>query len=83
MTSGYTKDLDKLVNNAIFHEDCDNMIVIKDDYGNDYEVSDLKVFKEHIKFYHSKNGKGDGSIHEENGFWFKVTEEFYDSVMNL
>ena len=30
LTSGYTKDLDKLVNNAIFHEDCDNMIVIKD-----------------------------------------------------
>ena len=59
------------------------MIVIKDDYGNDYEVPDLKVFKEHIKFYHSKNGKGDGSIHEENGFWFRVTEEFYDSVMNL
>ena len=59
------------------------MIVIKDDYGNDYEVSDLKAFKEHIKSYHSRNGKGDGSIHEENGFWFKVTVEFYDSVMNL
>ena len=32
------------------------MIVIKDDYGNDYEVSDLKAFKEHIKSYHSRNG---------------------------
>tara|TARA_Y100000389_G_scaffold205139_1_gene263932 strand:- start:3714 stop:4286 length:573 start_codon:yes stop_codon:yes gene_type:complete len=30
LTSGYKKDLKKLVNNAIFHEDCDNMIVIKD-----------------------------------------------------
>ena len=59
------------------------MIVLKDDYGNDYEVSDLKAFKEHIKLSHSSNGKGDGSIHEENCFWFKVTEEFYDSVMNL
>ena len=59
------------------------MIVIKDDYGNDYEVSDLKAFKEHIKLNHSNNGKGDGSIHEENGFWFEVTEEFYDFIMNL
>ena len=30
LTSGYKKDLKKLVNKAIFHEDCDNMIVIKD-----------------------------------------------------
>tara|TARA_Y100000590_G_C15204111_1_gene819880 strand:+ start:90 stop:662 length:573 start_codon:yes stop_codon:yes gene_type:complete len=30
LTSGYTKDLNKLVNNAIFHEDCDDMVLIKD-----------------------------------------------------
>ena len=59
------------------------MKVIKDDFGNDYEVSDLEAFKEHIKQYHSNNGIGDGSIHEENGYWFKVTQEFYDYVMNL
>ena len=35
------------------------MKVIKDDYGNDYEVSDMEAFKQHIKLYHSKNGKGD------------------------
>ena len=54
------------------------MKVIKDDYGKKYEVSDFEAFKKHIKLYHSKNGKGDGSIHEENGYWFKVTEEFYN-----
>ena len=59
------------------------MKVIKDDYGNDYEVSDMEAFKQHIKLNHTKNGKGDGSIHEENSYWFKVTEEFYDYVMNL
>ena len=59
------------------------MIVIKDDYGKEYEVSDFDAFKKHIKIYHSKNEKGDGSIHEENGFWFKVTEEFYDYIMDL
>ena len=30
LTSGYTKDLDKLVNQAIFHENCDDMVMIKD-----------------------------------------------------
>ena len=59
------------------------MKVIKDDCGNEYKVSDFEAFKKHIRLYHSKNGKGDGSIHEENGFWFKVTEEFYDYVMDL
>ena len=29
------------------------------------------------------DGKGDGSLHEENGYWFRVTEEFYDYVMEL
>ena len=59
------------------------MKVLKDDYGNDYKVVDFEAFKEHIRLYHSKNGKGDGSIHEENGYWFKVTEKFYDYIMNL
>ena len=30
LTDGYTKDLDKLVNKAIFHEKYDDMILIKD-----------------------------------------------------
>ena len=30
LTEGYTKDLDKLVNKAIFHEKYDDMILIKD-----------------------------------------------------
>ena len=59
------------------------MTVIKDDYGKDYEVKDLNAFKDHIQKYHSVNGRGDGSLHEENGYWFKVTDEFYEYVMSL
>jgi hypothetical protein len=59
------------------------MTIIKDDYGKEYKVLDLNAFKKHLEQYHSVNGKGDGSVHEENGYWFCVTEEFYDFVMGL
>ncbi len=59
------------------------MEIIKDDYGRDYKVLNIEAFKDHIEKYHSNNGKGDGSLHEENGYWFKVTEEFYDYIINL
>ncbi|MFL2603488.1 MAG: hypothetical protein ACJ0PP_00965 [Flavobacteriaceae bacterium] len=59
------------------------MITIKDDYGKDYKVLDVQAFKNHIEKYHSYNGKGDGSLHEENGYWFKISEEFYKKIMSL
>ena len=59
------------------------MITIKDDYGKDYEVLDVQAFKNHIEKYHSYNGKGDGSLHEENGYWFKISDEFYQKIMSL
>ena len=40
------------------------MKIIKDDYGKDYEVSNLEAFKNHIKKYISIDRFGDGSIHE-------------------
>ena len=58
-------------------------IIIKDDYGKDYKVSDLQVFKNNIEKYHSYNGKADGSLHEENGYWFRVTEDYYNYIMSL
>ena len=48
-----------------------------------YTIPDVQAFKNHIEKYHSYNGKGDGSLHEENGYWFRVTEVFYKYVMSL
>lgn len=59
------------------------MVQIKDDYGKMYTILDVQAFKNHIEKYHSYNGKGDGSLHEENGHWFRVTEVFYTEVMSL
>ena len=56
-------------------------IIIKDYYGENYQIDDLERFKNHIIDYHSINGKGDNSLHEENGRYFKITDEFYKEII--
>ncbi len=58
-------------------------VIIKDYYGKDYEIHDLEKFKKHIIDYHSINGRGDNSLHEENGRYFTVTNKFYEKIINL
>ena len=50
---------------------------------NEYVIQDIISFKEHIIKYHTLDGKPDGSIHEENGYYFKVDNEFYNKLKNL
>ena len=52
--------------------------VLKDDSGNNVEV-DLKVFIDHINQYH-KTGT---SIHDENGHYFTVDEEFRKKLKKI
>ena len=52
--------------------------VLKDDSGNNVEV-DLKVFIDHINQYH-KTGT---SIHDENGHYFTVNEEFRKQLKKI
>jgi len=57
-------------------------IHIKDDYVKIHEIQDLKAFKNNIERHHSHNGKGDGSLHEENRYWLRVTGDFYNYVIS-
>ncbi|GEM_PF-1738598 len=59
------------------------MAKLIDIYGNEYVVQDIVTFKEHIIKHHTADGKPDGSIHEENGYYFKVDNEFYNKLKNL
>ena len=52
--------------------------VLKDDSENNVEV-DLKVFINHINQYH-KTGT---SIHDENGHYFTVNEEFIKKLKKI
>ena len=57
--------------------------IIKDDFGNDFIIEDLKMFKNHLTAFHTNQGRGDNSVHEENGRYFTITEKFYKKIMQL
>lgn len=38
--------------------------------GKTYQIDDFDKFINHINDYHTINGRGDGSIHEEEGYYF-------------
>ena len=59
------------------------MVKIKDIEGRDYIIEDLDRFISHLEDFHTVNGKADGSLHEENGYYFKVTQDFLEQIIDL
>ena len=47
-----------------------------------YIVKNSKHFFEHLEKFHTDKGKGNNSIHEENGYYFTVTNDFYKSIVD-
>ena len=56
---------------------------IQDDNGNDYTINDLNEFRNHIIKYHSINGRGDNSLHIEDGRNFTVSQKFFNKILSL
>ena len=54
-------------------------VSIKDNDGNDYFIKDLKSFYQHILEYHASGT----SIHEENGHYFTVNDDFRSKIKKL
>ena len=52
---------------------------IKDMNNNLYTIYDIDSFFDHIYKFHSEGT----SIHEENGFYFEVNEEFREKIRNM
>lgn len=55
-------------------------MIINDIYGNPFEIKDIKNFKYHIKKHHTIGGIPDNSLHEEEGFYFRVDEKFFNQL---
>ena len=52
------------------------VLSIKDNKGNDYKIKDLNSFYQHILEYHASGT----SIHEENGHYFTVNDDFRSKI---
>ena len=57
--------------------------IIKSDDGREYLIPDINIFFKHLTDFHTVNGKGNNSLHYENGFYSTVTHEFYPSVKKM
>lgn len=56
-----------------------NTVSIKDNNNDDYVIKDLKSFYQHILDYHAFGT----SLHEENGHYFTVNDEFRSMINKL
>ena len=52
---------------------------IKDNNGHDYVIKDIESFYQHILDYHSSGT----SLHEENGYYFTINDEFRSKIKKL
>ena len=55
-------------------------LILIDNSSREYIVKDPRRLYNHLIEYHSINEKADHSVHEENGFYFTVTEELFNKV---
>jgi hypothetical protein len=58
-------------------------LTLIDNGSREYIVKDPRRLYEHLIEYHTTNEKADHSVHEENGFYFTVTEEMFKKVENF
>ena len=52
---------------------------IKDNNGYDYVITDIESFYQHIQDYHPSGT----SLHEENGHYFTVDDDFRFKIKTL
>ena len=52
---------------------------IEDNNGKDYIIRDIESFYQHILDYHSSGT----SLHEENGHYFTINNEFRSKIKKL
>ena len=60
-----------------------NELILTDNSSREYIVKDPRRLYNHLIEYHTTNEKADQSVHEENSFYFTVTEELFNKVENF
>jgi hypothetical protein len=60
-----------------------NELILTDNSSREYAAKDPKRLYDHLIEYHTTNKTPDHSVHEENGFYFTVTEDLFKKVENF
>jgi len=56
-------------------------LLLHDMDNRPYAVADVDRFMDHLDAFHTNaQGEGDNSVHEENGYYFKITPDFYCEI---
>ena len=58
-------------------------LIIRDNNSREYIIKDPQRFYDHLIEYHAINKIPDNSVHEENSFYFTVTEDLFKKVENF
>ena len=58
-------------------------LIVKADDGREYHIDDPNRFYQHLIDFHSDNSNGNNSVHEENGYFFRIDKEFFSNIKNL
>ena len=59
------------------------MYYVFDNSGKKYFIKDINKFYKHIVGFHTDEGRANNSIHEERGYYFTVTENFFENLKKM
>ncbi len=71
--------MEKAQGSDTFLKKMNKKLILKDLNNRDYCINDFERFKKHILEFH-----GSGStIHEENGFYFRIDQKFRENLFKI
>ena len=59
------------------------MHYVLDNNGRKYLIKEINKFYEHLIEFHTNDGRANNSLNEENGYYFKVTEDFFEKIKKM
>ena len=59
------------------------MHYVSDNNGRKYLIKEINKFYKHLIEFHTVDGKANNSLHEENGYYFTVTEDFIKKIKKM
>ena len=59
------------------------MYYVLDNNGRKYLIKEINKFCEHLIEFHTNDGRVNNSLHEEDGYYFTVTEDFFEKIKKM